>query len=95
MSQQPSMRETQGKMFNLEKASIGVGLAVGVLSILSLYNSYVILPFRVEQLEKRAIVTEAQIQGLRDENRDIFENLIRIDERLKSVQIALKIKTEP
>lgn len=82
------------RIINLNKVEVIIGIIISVATLLGLYNSYVILPYRVEQLERSAIEMRAEIRFLRDENRDINETLVRIDERLKTVQRALKINPD-
>jgi wobble nucleotide-excising tRNase len=87
------MRDELGRNTSLNKVELLLGIAIGIATLLGLYNSYVILPYRVEKLEQAATEMRSEIRFLRDENRDINENLIRMDERLKTIQRALKIPT--
>lgn len=83
------------KLISLNKLELSVGILMGVCSIVSLCGSFIILPYRVAENEKETAKNEARIQSIEEEDVKTHELLIRMDERLRTIQDRLDIKHEP
>jgi len=84
----------EGELIRLNRIELILGVFVAIIAICGAVGSWFVLPYRVGQLEKSFGEMREEISTVRyngDQNREL---LIRMDERLKSVQRALKIPVE-
>lgn len=86
------------KLWTLNVVETAVGCFVGIMTIVSLAFSvmavFVLIPYRVNQLENAQTVIRTEMSSMRAEQYKNQELLIRMDERLKTLQRAMKIPTE-
>lgn len=73
---------------SLSKVGTAIGVAVGIISICSSFAVFVIIPYRVTASEARIAAVEHDVRTDR-------EALIRMEERIFSVQRELGIKADP
>lgn len=82
------------KVINLNKVEIVLGVVVAIISLWNAYATLAILPYRVAEAEKQMRDLRSEVQSIQSDNMDQRELLIRIDERLKTVQAALKLPSQ-
>ena len=91
------MREfdTHKAIARLGNIEVFIGCIVGLLSISSTIGSWYVLPYRIKAqeylTEKYKTETDGRLHDLMQEQGKNREVLIRIDERLRNMQRALKI----
>lgn len=83
------------RILSLSKLELAIGIAGGLLTLGTAYASFAVIPYRLTQAENAISQLQSQQESVRRENQDTKELLIRIDERLKTVQSALKLETKP
>lgn len=104
MNKDQELMEKGNRILTLNKIEVVVGIAIACITLMNTYASLAVLPYRVHELEKQnadlrlliekqSIKTEAEVKSVRERSESQHELLIRMDERLKTVQGALKIPT--
>ena len=81
-------------MLKLNKVEIALGVVVAIISIWNAYATMAVLPYRVAEAEKQMRELRSEVQSIQSDSMDQRELLIRIDERLKTVQAALKLPSQ-
>jgi cell division protein FtsB len=98
------MEKGNSRLLTLNKVEAAIGVGVLCCTLLSGYSSLKLLPYKVEQLEKKneqlaqkmeaqAVEFRAELKAVKDGFESQKELIIRMDERLKTIQGALKIPT--
>lgn len=96
----------QEHLISLNKLEMVLGCLVALISLVGCIGSWYVLPYRVSQVEleqKNVAVrletsqrqTEAKMEEMKRNADMTRELLIRIDERLRQVQVALKLQSGP
>lgn len=85
------MRDKTDRLITLNKIEVFVGIVVGIVSVAGVLAGYWILPYRVNAAEMNAVKLEARIEAVEKSQALNRELLVRIDERLRSVQERLHI----
>ncbi len=88
------MANSDMRIINLNKVEVALGVVVAVISLWNAYATMAILPYRVAEAEKQMRDLRSEVQSIQSDNTDQRELLIRIDERLKTVQAALKLPSQ-
>ncbi len=92
-------------LINLNKLEVLLGCAVAIIGLVGCLGSWYVLPYRLSQVELEQKAAAAKLEVTQHETQQKIESiqrnadankelLIRIDERLRQVQIALKIPTQ-
>lgn len=89
-----TLMEQSRRLVNLNQLEVFLGVIVAVITIATAVGTYYILPYRVSELEKALAQTQGEMRVLREASIIDRELLVRIDERLRQVQRALKIPTD-
>lgn len=89
------MREKTDRLIGWSKVEVLLSVAVACIAIGGAVGSWYVLPYRVGQTEAAIVDLRHEIKGVREENSRNQELLIRMDERIKTIQRALKIPSEP
>lgn len=86
-----SMRDRTESMISLNKVEIALGLVVAAVSLTSAVGCWFVLPYRMQLAEDSIQELRTEIKQVRDDNNRNQELLVRMDERIKTIQQALKI----
>lgn len=104
MSAEKEFMEKGNKILTLNKVELVALFLIAVGTAWNLYTGLAIIPYQVQQLQKdnsrleakieaQAAKFEAEMKAASERENARQELLIRMDERLKTVQGALKIPT--
>lgn len=88
-----TLKPSTEKLISLNRIEVVLGVIVALMSLVGAIGSWMVLPYRMTQAEGSMKELRQEVANLKIDTNTNRELLIRIDERLRQVQRALKIPT--
>lgn len=89
-----SLMEQSKRLVNLNQLEVFLGTLVALVTIANSIGSWYVLPYRLSEAEKSIARVQGELESVKISNLTDRELLVRMDERLRTVQRALKIPTD-